>query len=277
MNTFSQFPQNQPPEQQINVNSKSSTFKINYSKFYLIVSLAIVSIFIFLGWSLFQGSGEQNLGAWLIIFVIPATAVITVICVGISLSLKAVFHKIFGNKLNRPILITVLITIFVTAIFEYITSPNLAIEKLSLELVIDASGIIIIGLFAVLIDIFSKIFKASVPNFWKFNLSPAIITFSSTFIAMSLIITGTNYIFSRMMYCNLVWGQKAQNWCYYVKAVKTGDVNLCREKNLDQLIKGDCIMAIAEYKNDASLCELPEIKSNVNNYNFCLSVSSGNQ
>ncbi len=79
------------------------------------------------------------------------------------------------------------------------------------------------------------------------------------------------------MVCNFVSGKTPQSNCYRIKAIKTGDINLCREKKLDQIIKGDCIISIAAYRKDPSFCDEPEVKNNSNSYNFCLSMISNNQ
>ena len=69
----------------------------NYRAFYFILGLAIIGVLIFLGWSLTRGSGEQNLGSWLIFIIIPYTIKSASVFIGISLILKFAFNKILSN------------------------------------------------------------------------------------------------------------------------------------------------------------------------------------
>ncbi|MEK9168519.1 MAG: hypothetical protein AAB698_01850 [Patescibacteria group bacterium] len=249
----------------------------NYRAFYFILGLAIIGVLIFLGWSLTRGSGEQNLGSWLIFIIIPYTIKSASVFIGISLILKFAFNKIFKNQLKRPILVSVLITILVTAILGYFTNQIFLIEELlDSEGILYVSGIILIGISIILVVIFTKILKVSAPDFWRLNLAPVIITYLLVMVALPFIIGGLNYFFTKTMVCDFVYGKLPQSNCYRIKAAKTGDVGLCHEKELDQIMEGDCIIAVAVYKNDPSLCELSEIKNNNNSYKFCLSIFSVN-
>lgn len=244
---------------------------INYRKFYFVLILTTIGFFIFLILLSSRNYGEQNLGVWIILSLLSSLKTTLIFIIAI-LILQFILNKAF--KFNKSSLNSVLITIFITAIFGYFISPPFSFEEKDLAdfILLYESGFLFIGFFFVLIYTFTKILKISVPNFWKLNLQPIIITFLFIMTILPFIIGGMNYIFTKLLACNFVSGKLQKLNCYRIKAIKTGDVNLCREKKLDLVTKGDCIIDIAIYKKDPSFCEEPEIKDNYNNYNYCLST-----
>lgn len=252
------------------IENSENLIKKNYRRFYFIVGIVTIGALIFISWSLTQGSGENNLGGWLILVIIPSAIKTAAVFILLSLVLKFIFVKFFRNSLSRPILTTVLITVFVTVILGYFFIPALFVQESS-YLDFFYIGTIFIGLPAILVTIFTNILRINNPVFWRLNLGPAIITYSLIMFVLPTVIGGLNQIFTKALACDFVRGHSPQLICYRIKAIKTADLNLCIEKNLDQIIKGDCIIGIAVFRKDISFCENPIIKSNNNSYNFCLS------
>jgi hypothetical protein len=244
---------------------------INYRKFYFVLVLTTIGFFIFSILLLSRNYGERNLGGWTILSLFSSLKTTLIFIIAI-LILQFILNKVF--KFNKSLLNSILITIFITGIFGYFISPPFSFGEKDLAdfILLYESGFLFIGFFFVLIYFFTKILKFFVPNFWKLNLQPIIITFLLIMIILPFIIGGMNYIFTKLLACNFVSGKLQKFNCYRIKAIKTGDVNLCREKKLDLVTKGDCIIYIAIYKKDPSFCQQPEIKNNYNNYNYCLSA-----
>lgn len=229
--------------------------KINRIKFYVIVAIVIFAILIFLNWSLGVGSGESNLGGWLIYIIIPKAVFNAILIIGISLVIKKiVFNKIFDKKQKHPIITAVLSILLTTTIFGYFTIPSLFVQESS-YLPLTYIGVIFIGIPAIAITFFAYLLRANQPNIWRFNLGPATITYSLWMFILLFMISGLNFLFMKASLCNFVVGDLPNSNCYYTKAVKTTNVNFCAK--IKDRSASDCVVAIAIYKEDPSFCYSP--------------------
>ncbi|KKS81509.1 MAG: hypothetical protein UV58_C0020G0001 [Candidatus Wolfebacteria bacterium GW2011_GWC1_43_10] len=237
-----------------------------YHGFYKTVWLILLLLLIFVGWTFTHGTGEQNLGAWIIITIIPIIGYL-IVFVGAGLTIRLVLDKIFKNKLNRPVLATVLIAALVTATASYFFIVKLIVPLNSESMLFYYIDLTIIGLPAILISLLALVLKINEPSFWRLYLKPAIITSFLAMLILPLAVEGLNYLFTKTLTCNLVTGKAPQISCYRAEAIETGNYRLCLEKKLDAMFEGDCVAAIAVYKKNPSLCELvKELKV----YDACL-------
>ena len=174
-------------EEQNLANTEKS--RERYWKF--VLSFWILVSLVFLGWTLTLGEGESNIGMWLIL-TFPAALFAFLIYCGTALLLKFIFYKIFNKNRRSPILVTVISVVVVFLLINLVpisyisnigTIPlfNMSINLNNInleEVLLSYGGFLLVSAIVILVSFTSYLLKITPPEFWKFNLLPAVLTFT---------------------------------------------------------------------------------------------------
>lgn len=257
------------------------------SKFWLVVSVWALLFFVGVSVVAFTGGtdGHPPLG-----FILAMMSGIYFSILLLTILILSIIRRLVPRLMQKRILsLALAVAAFILAL--YLTSPILFNENfvtyasslviVELQSVISLAWFFIPVLLLFMIAVTSRIFKIPLPAFWKIVVIRSGYALLLVPLAFMLISLSANVIFAKAEMCELIFGNgQLQKNCYLRLVMKESDIEACGKLQLDTLITGDCVSAIAAYQRNAQICELPPVVDNEWLLSECLarvSILSGDK